>query len=129
MKKQTPILTVAIVMVGLAFTFGQVNSFTDQKSFPNKGVENLLAGINSDNQGLRLSCAYYLGYYKISGADNLLVNMLQSDESEEGRIIAALALTQIGSNLGNSAIKQAAVFDKSEKVQDMCKILQKFDKR
>jgi hypothetical protein len=80
-------------------------------------IPNLLIGIQSDNDGLRESAAYYLGEYRCPNAVLPLMAMLKNSEREATRIVAALALCRIGDARGAYAVKQAVKFDSSEKVR------------
>ncbi len=81
---------------------------------------NLINGVNSDNQGLKASSAYFLGEIKSSKAVIPLMKMLHEEKSEGTRIMAALSLLKIGDKRGIFAIKQGSKFDESEKVRKMC---------
>jgi len=80
-------------------------------------IPNLLIGIQSDNDGLRESAAYYLGEYRCPNAVLPLMALLKNSERETTRIVAALALCRIGDARGVFAVKQAVKFDSSEKVR------------
>jgi len=82
--------------------------------------ENLLAGVKSDNLGLRISSAYYLGEYKVEKAVIPLLNMLHLDKEPAARIQAALSLIKIGNPKGVFMVKQAAKFDESKWVRNLC---------
>jgi hypothetical protein len=88
-------------------------------------VNNLLEGIKSDNLGLKMSAAYFLGEYECSDAVIPLMRMLKSDDREEIRIAAALALYKINDDRGIFAVKQAIRFDDSERVKKICSNLYK----
>ncbi len=81
--------------------------------------ENLLIGLNSDNLGLRESAACMLGEFGSSKAVAPLMAMLHNGP-ESSRIVAALALTQIGDPIGTYAVRQAVKFDDSPRVQQLC---------
>jgi hypothetical protein len=83
-------------------------------------VKSLINGVNSDNYGLRVSCAQMLGEFKVQSATNHLLNMLHSEDTEEARIVAALALYKIGSEKSLFAVKRAAIFDESQRVRKLC---------
>jgi HEAT repeat protein len=83
-------------------------------------VASLIMGINSDNFGLRTSSAYMLGELQCEKGVIPLMRMLKSEEREDARIVAALALLKIGSEKGIFAIKQAIRFDDSERVRRQC---------
>jgi len=88
----------------------------------NQIEENLLNGLASENYGLRTSTAYFLGEYKTAKSVIPLMKMLHSEKDESGRILAALALIKIGDSRGVYAVKQAAKFDDSKRVQRLCRI-------
>ena len=120
MKKQVVILASALLIVCFTFTFAQPADNTGKIDLSNASVENYLEGLNSDNHGLRLSCAYYLGEYKVTEGIIPLMGMLDKNNSESERIMAALALTKIGTGKAIFAVKQAAQFDNSERVRNLC---------
>lgn len=82
--------------------------------------DNLLEGLNSNNLGLRISTAYYLGEYRTERAVIPLIKMLHSEKEESARIQAALSLIKIGSPKGVFMVKQAAKFDESRRVRNLC---------
>ena len=84
--------------------------------------DNLLEGFKTDNQGLQVSCAYFLGEMKSERAINPLLKMLKSGKTEAERIIAALSLSKIKSEQSLFAVKQRIKFDDSERVQRICEI-------
>jgi hypothetical protein len=85
-----------------------------------RAEENLLIGLQSDNEGLREGSAYMLGELQSSRAVIPLMALLRNGESESSRIVAALALTRIGDARGVYAVKRATKFDPSERVQQKC---------
>ncbi len=105
-------------------TFGFIAPAPVKKSTLNRDliITNLMNGINSGNQGLRMSSAYLLGEFKSDEAVIPLMRILKSDENEESRIMSALSLLKIKDSRGIFAIKQAIKFDESERVRKMCSI-------
>ena len=91
---------------------------TDQKISEN-AILSLLEGLNSDNLGLKTSCAYMLGELKSDDAVIPLMRMLREDENEQARISSALALYKIGTPLSIYAVKQAIKYDKSQRVSNL----------
>lgn len=83
---------------------------------------NYLKGIESNNEGLKISASYYLGERKNDQAVIPLMKILHSDKSPEARIMAALSLFKIGDEKGIYAIKEASQMDNSDWVKKMCKI-------
>jgi HEAT repeat protein len=76
-------------------------------------VENLMIGLRSDNSGIVLSSAFYLGELKSQEAVIPLMKILKSSDEEEPRIAAALTLLKINDARGIYAIKKAMKFDES----------------
>ena len=74
-------------------------------------VENLLVGLQSDNQGLQKSCAYMLGVLEAEEAVIPLMRLLRNCDQSCTRCQAALALCRIGDARGIYAVKQAVRFD------------------
>ncbi len=81
---------------------------------------NLINALESDNEGLMQSAAYYLGEYKSEKAVIPLMKLLHSDCCEGLRIMAALSLTKIGTAKSLFAVKQCGIFDHSESVKKFC---------
>lgn len=83
-------------------------------------VENYLIGLESENNGLMSSSAFYLGELKSQEAVIPLMKILKNSDEEELRIAAALSLLKIGDARGIYAIKRAIKFDESKRVRDIC---------
>jgi hypothetical protein len=118
------ILSCFFVVIISISSFGFILPATAIKSSLNRDliITNLMNGINSGNQGLRMCSAYFLGEFKSDEAVIPLMKILKSDENEESRIMSALSLLKIGDARGLFAIKQAIQFDESERVRKMCSI-------
>lgn len=95
-------------------------SFAQEDKIKSDAIESLIMGINSYNFGLRTSSAYMLGELKCEKAVIPLLRMLKSEDREDARIVAALALLKIGNAKGIFAIKQAIRFDESRRVRKLC---------
>lgn len=119
------VITCLLVLFLLAVTnnqFAQDNTEIESRITEEDIIENLLAGLKSDNLGLQVSSVYYLGERKASKAVIPLMGLLKSDKQNELRIVAALALFKIGDGRGIYAIKQRAKFETNEQVKRMCGI-------
>ena len=89
--------------------------------------QNLLAGIKSGNNGLETSSAYFLGEMKSDQALIPLLKLVRDGETEEARIIAALSLYKIRSDIGMYRLKYLAQTDESELVRHVfARIYQKY---
>ena len=118
------LLSAFLVLVITVTSFGIIGPHPVKKNVLNRDliITNLMNGINSGNQGLRISSSYFLGELKSDEAVIPLMRILKNDENEEARIIAALSLVKIGDARGVFAIKQAIKFDSSERVKKLCSI-------
>lgn len=108
------ILVLLISIPGLAREAGQKDKLYNQNT-----VKSLLIGLQSENLGLKTSCAYMLGQLKVTEAIIPLMKILRNCDCEEARIAAALALYKIGTPLSINAVKQARTFDESKRVNRM----------
>ena len=88
-----------------------------------KAEKNYLAALSSNNIGLRQSATNFLAEYRLTGAVQPLIEVLQNDKVEKLRMAAALALVQLGNKEGIDAVKDAAIFDGSDKVAKFCQQL------
>ena len=108
-------LTLVILEISITYAKPKTNVSIQQNT-----VESLLNGLNSENIGLKSSCAYMIGELQISKAVIPLMKMLRESENEDLRIAAALALYKIGTPMAIYAVKQAIRFDESERVSKHC---------
>ena len=103
-----------------SFTFTLAQTPTEVKY--SQIEDNLLIGLNSTNQGLKVSSAYFLGEIKSKKATNQLMDMFHCSDSPEVRQVAVLALYKISSERGIFAIKRAIKYDDDEQTRKLCKI-------
>jgi len=82
----------------------------------------LLAGLESENSGLKISCAYFLGEIKSEKALIPLMAMLRNGANDEEKIVAALSLYKLDIGRGVYLVKGASKFAESERVRRMCGI-------
>jgi hypothetical protein len=113
-------LLTLLILTFLTTSLIASSDFTEEKY--RQIEDNLFVGLKSDNLGLKVSCAYFLGEMKSERAVFPLLKMLKSGDTEEERIVAALSLAKIRSEQGLFAIKQRIKFDDSERVQRICRI-------
>jgi HEAT repeat protein len=95
-------------------------------------VDNLTVGIKSENTGLHTSSSFVLsdlvndGYLNAEDASKALIpllKLLKNGETEEVRIAAALALYQLGDEIGIYQLRGVGKFDDDEKVAVVCRNL------
>jgi PBS lyase HEAT-like repeat len=95
---------------------------TNQQANTYETIEqNRLIGLQSDNQGLRVSCAFNLGEMKSKKAVIPLIELLRDGETYEEQVIAALSLVKIGDPQGIYMIERCGEFHRNEKTQEICK--------
>ena len=112
---------IATTLLLLLFTTSLFAGNSVEQNY-SKIEQNLLVGLTSENEGLKMRSAYFLGEIKSQKAIIPLMKMLKNSASVEERLIAALSLAKIKSDKGMFAVKQRIKFDDSERVQRLCKI-------
>lgn len=113
-------MTKLILAVLTILTFTALPTEAKDNKVKDCAIASLIIGVNSDNFGLRTSSAYMLVELKCEEGVIPLMKMLKSEDREDARIVAALALLKIGNAKGIFAIKQAIRFDDSERVRRLC---------
>jgi len=121
MKKQHLFLVVVLfASIVSTISFSQGSKSTAKYTFYSTIEDNYLVGLKSDNLGLRMSCAYFLGELKSPKAVIPLMKILNSEKHEGARIMAAWSLIKIGDPRGIHLVKQHSDFCKDCSVQSMC---------
>ncbi len=121
--KRTLMVVISLALVAVLSTaaFAGADQKESKPAFNIERVEaNLIAGVQSDNLGLRTSAAMMLGDLRSKKAVLPLMGMLKNDTDERGRIAAALALYKIGNPVGLYMVKQTARLDDSGRVRKLC---------
>lgn len=117
--KTTRFLTavlLAAVLIGSGYT--QSNSIKDITAHK-YALENLIAGIHSENDGVRRNSIYFAGYYKIVETEDALIDQLKSEKDPSTRILIALVLYELGSEEGLLEVKDLSLNDENAKVRRM----------
>jgi len=81
---------------------------------------NFMNGLKSENTGLRKSCIYFAGKYKISSAVLPLMAQLRKEKDIDTKILIALALYEIGDARGMYLVKVVSDNDDNMKVRKRC---------
>lgn len=111
-------------LLALFFTAFTTSLLAGSNSANRDAIENnYIEGIKSDNQGLKVSAAYFLGEMKSSKAVIPLMRILREDNCDGARLAAALALVKIGDARGIYIVKKAVDFNDCKKVRKMAKHL------
>ena len=122
MKKTIAITLLTLSIILTAFATNPKSSNSSKIDWQ-KAEKNYLTALTSENIGVRQSATNYLAEYKLTGAVQPLVEVLKNDKVEQLRMAAALALVQLGNKEGIEAVKEAAIYDGSEKVAKFCEQL------
>ena len=95
---------------------------------PEIAIKNILQGIQSENDGVRMSCIYFAGKYKILEASQSLVEELKNPKNDELCPMLVWSLYQIGND---SCCEELQAFVKnhfSEKLKALCTYLHEIKK-
>jgi len=106
----------AAVLTGSVYA--QKNSIKDVT--PNKyALQNLVAGIHSDNIGVKRSAIYFAGKYRLAETEEALIAQLKEENDPSTRILIALVLYEMGSEAGLLEVKNLSLNDEDAKVRRM----------
>lgn len=106
----------AAVLTGSGYT--QSNSIKEVTAHK-YALENLIAGIHSENDGVRRNSIYFAGYYKIVETEDALIAQLKNEKDPSTRILISLVLYELGSEEGLLEVKDLSMKDKDAKVRRM----------
>jgi HEAT repeat protein len=117
--KTTRFLTAVLLAAVLTGSvYSQSNSIKDITAHK-YALVNLIAGIHSENDGVRRNSIYFAGYYKIAETEEALIAQLKMEKDPSTRILIALVLYELGSEEGLSEVKVLSMKDKDAKVRRM----------
>jgi HEAT repeat protein len=114
--------TLSVVTLAASNLFAQGKKLNNTVS-SKRAAENLIAGIKSENEGLKRSSIYFAGKYEVKETINTLIDLLEEEKNPANRVLIALALYKIGSAEGLEAIKELSLNDKDGYVKRMCKAI------
>jgi hypothetical protein len=116
--------------VMLAVLFGAIFGFaatpendTSKNVNWTKAELNYEAGLQSDNNGVKVSAANYIRKYNLVGALEELKTLLAAKNTEHVKMAGALALISIGGNEGRTAILNALQTEENEVVAEFYKLI------
>ena len=115
----TKLVSLAAILALVLFSFSSVNANGNDKKSNDTVESNLLVGVQSDNLGLKISSAFYLGELKSEKAVDDLMKILREDPNTGARLMAALSLVKIENEQGLYMVKRTAQFNTDERVRRM----------
>ena len=116
------VILVMAMILPASFALAQNNSIKDVTN-QKYALDNLLAGIKSENDGVRRSSIYFAGKYKIAEAEQALIEQLKNEPNPETRTLIAFVLYELGSEEGLVEVKKLARSDVDPQVRRMSKHL------
>lgn len=124
MKKLNSIFENAILIFIMVVFFMVTNSSAQTNSIneitKNKyALDNLIAGIKSENCGIKRSAIYFAGKYRINEVKDVLLEQLNSENEACIRILIALVLYELGEPKGLLAVKNFIETDEDLKSRRM----------
>lgn len=126
--KSLSIILVILLLLSSSTIFAKSSKTAELKR--EQIADNLKIGLESQNEGLRISSAYMLTdlmgknvveQSDASGSLIPLMKMLNNGQTEIERITAAMALYELGNSIGIRALRNAAIFDESQRVRKHAK--------
>lgn len=119
MKAHKGFLTAVLLAAVLTGSvYAQKNSIKDVTT--NKyALQNLVAGIHSDNTGVKRSAIYFAGKYRVAETEEALIAQLKEEKDASTRILIALVLYELGSEAGLLEVKKLSLNDEDAKVRRM----------
>jgi HEAT repeat protein len=100
--------------------YAQKNSIRDVTD--NKyALKNLVAGIHSENTGVKRSSIYFAGKYRIAEAEDALIAQFKEETDPRTRVLIALVLYEMGSEEGLMEVQKLSMNDENAKVRRMAK--------
>jgi len=118
MRKRGLLAAVLLAVLLMSSGFAQKNSIKDVTT-NRHALENLVAGIHSDNTGVKRSAIYFAGKYRIAESEEALIAQLKTEYDPSTRILIALVLYEMGSDAGLLEVKDLSLNDEDAKVRRM----------
>ena len=131
--RSTSFLRIGIIFLSLVFVTSLTLAKTsgDDLSKEERFVKNLLIGLESDNDGLRASCIYMIGAYKLNEAGDKLVTKAITTEDDKDLQLIAWSIYEIGNDEHCKQLEAVAEKSNSKKVKEIVsylKELKRFEK-
>lgn len=115
-----PIISVLLLSAMLITTTAVAQKTSINKITQNKyALQNLIAGIHSENDGVKRSAVYLAGKYKIAEVEMELIDQLREEKDARTRILIALVLYEMGSTEGLLEVQKLAHSDIDSRVKRM----------
>ena len=125
-RKVSRVLGITLTVFFVMSSFLNSQTVSNQRAeLPEYAVKNILIGIESENDGLKMSCIYFAGKYKIFEASQSLVEEIKSSNDDELSKMLAWSLYQIGNDSCWEELQTFVKNHPSKKLRDFCSNLHK----
>ena len=118
-KFHTSIILLIVLLASSNLLAGESEIQTNNISY-DQIEKTLTQGVNSDNFGLKVSSTEMLGEITSENSVNLFTKLLREGDNEKLRLVAALSLWKIGTDLIIYMFKKSRVFNSNENVLNLC---------
>ncbi len=108
-------LTISFILIFVSVMSAQERI----RSFGQKEIDNLIAGLKSENYGLRNSAIQLAGKYLVKESAPVVRDILKSSKDPDEKILAASVLLRINDGFGMRLVKKLADSDSNERVRKM----------
>ena len=109
------LLAIVIVSTGSEAQSNSIKEITKNKY----ALDNLIAGIKSENCGIKRSSIYFAGKYRIKEVKDVLLDQLKNENESCIRILLAMVLFEMGSADGLILVRDLIQADDDGKVRRM----------
>jgi len=109
----------AVLTIALSLILFSGLSAQNKKNYTDNNVKNLVAAIKSDNDGLKRSAIYLVGYYKIYETAPVLLELF-SNENSKNKILIALTLYQMGEGCCLMKLVELSSVESNSEVKRIC---------
>lgn len=116
------VMLLTLIFVQPANVFSQTNVKEKLSQHPT-AVNDLMLGIQSENEGLRKSSIYFAGKYRIKEVVPALIDQMDEEKNPSIRILIANTLFRIGDERGIEKIIAVSAKDDNGKVRRICNAL------
>lgn len=99
-------------------TFGQNQKVSDLAK--NKfALQNVIAGIHSENHGVRENTIYFAGQYRFIDTEDALIEQLKVEKDSDIKVLIGLALFRMNSEKGMNELQMLTKKDSNPRVRRM----------
>ena len=125
-RKGLKVLLLTVLLLFAMSSFLNSQTVSDQEiELPEYAIKSILQGIKSENEGVKRSCIYFAGKYKIKEASEYLVEELPSLDDGELCSMLAWSLYQIGNESYCNELQEIVKNHDSEELKNFCSNLRK----